>query len=131
MIDLPDYGPSEAEQRVLLRCLLEVGPSKPIGYLPLGAIKAARSSREIVASSALARKLAVIEFPHGACCIESGALYVYDRAALATLLKERAVAAAAAGLPLQSDAFVAHIAATWFAPDHPAIPIIVAAFGEA
>jgi hypothetical protein len=131
MIDLPDYGPSEAEQRDMLRSLLEVGPSKPVGYLPLSAIKTARSSPEIVAMSALADGLAAIEFAPGACCIESGALYVYDRAALNALLRERAAAATAAGLPLQADAFVARIAAFWFDRNHPARPIIAAAFGEA
>jgi hypothetical protein len=130
MSDQTDQGPSDAEQRAMLRCVLEVGQSKPIGYLPLSDIRAAKSASEIVAVSALARGLAAIQFPPEVCCIESGALYIYDRAALAALLKERACAAAVAGLPLQPDAFVAHIAANWFERDHPAHPIIAAAFGE-
>jgi hypothetical protein len=130
MSDQADHGPSDAEQRAMLRCLQEVGPSKPVGYLPLSTIRAAKSASETVAASALTRGLAAIQFPPEACCIESGALYVYDRAALAALLQERAAAAAAAGLPLQSDAFVAHIAAIWFERGHPAHPIIAAAFGE-
>jgi hypothetical protein len=76
MIDLLDYGPSEAEQRDMLRSLLEVGPSKPIGYLPLSAIRAAKSAPEIIAMSALADGLAAVEFPPGACCSESGALWL-------------------------------------------------------
>ncbi|HEY0145477.1 MAG TPA: hypothetical protein VGB93_04870, partial [Methylovirgula sp.] len=83
-----------------------------------------------VAASALTRGLAAIQFPPEACCIQSGALYVYDRAALAALLQVRAVAAAAAGLPVRVDAFAAHIASTWFERGHPAHPIIAAAFGE-
>jgi hypothetical protein len=130
MSDQADHGPNDAEQRAMLRCVLEVGPSKPVGYLPLNAIGAAKSASEIVAVAALKRGLAAIEFPPEACCIKSGALYVYDRAALTALLQERATAAAAAGLPLQPDAFVAHIAAVWFERDHPAHPIIAAAFGE-
>jgi hypothetical protein len=131
MIDLPDYGPGEAEQREMLRSLLEVGPSKPVGYLPLSAIRAAKSVPEIITISALADGLAAIEFPPGACCIESGALYVYDRVALDALLQRHAGDAAAAGLPLQADAFVARIAAFWFDRNHRAHPIIAAAFGEA
>ncbi|MEI9916959.1 MAG: hypothetical protein WDN29_15460 [Methylovirgula sp.] len=130
MSDQTDHGPNDAEQRAMLRCVLEVGPLKPIGYLPLSTITAAKSASEIVAASALTRGLAAIQFPPEACCIQSGALYVYDRAALAALLQVRAVAAAAAGLPVRVDAFAAHIASTWFERGHPAHPIIAAAFGE-
>ncbi len=37
----------------MLRCVLEVGPSKPVGYLPLSDIRAAKSASESVAVSAL------------------------------------------------------------------------------
>jgi hypothetical protein len=128
--DRKGYGPSDAEQRAMLRCVMEVGPLKPIGYLPLSTIRAAKTASEMVASSALTRGLAAIQFPPEACCIRSGALYVYDRAALNALLKACAAEAAAAGLPVQSDAFVAQIASVWYERDHPAHPIIAAAFGE-
>jgi len=64
------------------------------------------------------------------CCINSGALYVYDREGLTRLLATRAGMLEADNLPLDPDRFVAHIAAVWFQPNHPAYAVIAAAFGE-
>jgi hypothetical protein len=123
-------GSSEDERRALLRSLTEVGPSKPVGYLPLHAIKDfVQLPPNTVAAAAIARGLATAQFDPNACCIKSGALYVYDREALAKLLQARVDVLLAAGLPLDPDRFVAHIATVWFESDHPAHPII--AFGRA
>ena len=85
---------------------------------------------EAVAAAATARGLATAQFGPAVCCIKSGALYVYDRAALADLLQESANAIAAAGLPSDPDRFVAHIATVWFDMANPAYPLIARAFGE-
>jgi hypothetical protein len=115
----------------LLRSLTEVGPSKPVGYLPLYTIEEfVQLTPEAVAAAATARGLTTAQFGPAACCIKSGALYVYDREALASLLQERADAIFAAGLPLDPDRFVAHIATVWFEKDHPSYPIIVTVFGD-
>jgi hypothetical protein len=112
--------------------LLEVGPTKPVAYLPLYTIEEfVKMTPETVVAAATARGLATAQFGPEACCIKSGALYVYDREALADLLQESADASAAAGLPSDPDRFVAHIAAVWFDRDHPAHPLIARAFGEA
>ncbi len=116
---------------LLLRSLTAVGPAKPVGYLPLYAIKnLLGTTPEALTASATARGLAAVLFGPEACCIKSGALYVYDREALAVLLQTRSLRVRAAGLSLNPDAFVARIAAVWFERDHPAHPIIAAAFGE-
>jgi hypothetical protein len=130
MNDSPDDRASDAEQRQLLDSLLEIGPSKPLGCFPITVIIYANSAPEIVAAAALAHGLAAVKFPAEACCIQSGALYVYDRAALKAFLQARAAAVSAAGLPLQPDAFVVQIATVRFAPEHAAHPIIAAALGE-
>ncbi len=123
--------PSENERRALLPSLTEVGPSKPVGYLPLHTIEEfVQLTPEAIAAAAAARGLATAQFGPTACCIKSGALYVYHREALATLLQERADAARAAGLPLDPDRFVAHIANVWFDKDHPSYPIIATAFAD-
>jgi hypothetical protein len=123
--------PTEDERRTLLRSLTEVSPSKPVGYLPLDTIKNfVRLTPEAVAAAAAANGLATAQFSPMDCCIKSGALYVYHREALATLLRARADAVSAAGLPLDPDRFVAHIAVVWFEKDHPAHPIIAAVFGD-
>jgi hypothetical protein len=123
--------PNKDEQQVLLRSLIEVGSSKPVGYLPLYTIqKLLHLTSEAVAAAAVARGLATAQFGPATCCIKSGALYVYHREELAALLQQRADAVCAAGLPLNPDNFVAHIAAVWFEQEHPAYPIIAAAFGS-
>ena len=115
-----------------LRNLTEVGPAKPVGYLPLDTIKkVAKVSIEVVANEARARGLIAVQFGPDACCIKSGALYVYDREALAKLLQAQAGLVTVVGLPLDPDRFVAHIAADWYAEDNPACRIIAAAFGDA
>ncbi|SDR64238.1 hypothetical protein SAMN05519103_09566 [Rhizobiales bacterium GAS113] len=123
--------PSEDERQTLLRSLTEVGPSKPVGYLPLYTIKDfVQLTPEAVAAAATARGLATAQFGPKVCRIKSGALYVYHREALANLLQARAEPISAAGLPLDPDRFVAYIAAVWFGEDHPAHPIIATVFGD-
>jgi hypothetical protein len=123
--------PSETERNALLRSLTEVGPAKPVGYLPLYTIEEfVQLTPEAVAAAATARGLATAQFGPAACCIKSGALYVYDRKALANLLQESADTIAAASLPSDPDRFVAHIATVWFDMAHPAYALIARAFGE-
>ncbi len=123
--------PSDDERRALLRSLTTVGPSKPVGYLPLNTIEnIARLDPGAVAAAAQARGLATERFHPSVCCIKSGALYVYHREALAALLLANADAVHAAGLPLDPGDFVARIASVWFEQNHPARPIIAIAFGE-
>jgi hypothetical protein len=122
---------SDEERHMLLRSLSDVGPSKPIGYLPLYTIKEfLRSSPEILAADAATRGLATAQFAKDACCIKSGAFYLYHQAALGDLLRENVATVRVAGLPLDPDEFVAHIAANWYDTGHPAHPLIATAFGE-
>jgi hypothetical protein len=122
----PDLN--EEERNELLRDLTEVGPSKPVGYLPLYTIKKfARTTPEALVAAAAARGLATAQFTPAECRIKSGALYVYHRETLADLLR---ASADAAGLPLEPDDFIARIAAVGFERNHPAYPIIAAAFGD-
>lgn len=116
---------------MLLHSLTEVGPTKPVGYLPLDTIRNfVQQSPEAVAASANARGLMAVQFGPDTCCIKSGALYVYDRESLARLLQVQAREVLIAGLPDDPDRFVARIAAVWYAEGHPACQIIASAFGE-
>jgi hypothetical protein len=130
MNDSPDDRASHAEQRQMLDSLLAIGQSRPLVCFPITVIIQADSAPEIVAASALAQGLAAVKFPAEVCCIQGGALYVYDRAALEAFLKARAVAVSAAGLPSQPDAFVVQIATVRFAREHAAHRIIAAALGK-
>jgi hypothetical protein len=123
--------PNKDEQQALLRSLIDVGSSKPVGYLPLYTIQEfLHLTPRAVAAAAAARGLATAQFGPAACCIKSGALYVYHREELAALLQLSTETVCAAGLPLDPDNFVARIAAVWFEQGHPAYPIIAAAFGN-
>ncbi len=124
-------APDEAERERLLLSLSQVGPNKTIGYLPLYTIRDfVQLSPETIAADAAARGLASEQFGPEKCCIKSGALYVYDREGLTQLLATYAGTLEADNLPLDPDRFVAHIAAVWFQPNHPAYAVIAAAFGE-
>jgi hypothetical protein len=126
----PTSEADEDKRKTLLRSLTEVGSKKPVGYLPLHTIKDfVKLPPETIAADATARRLAAAQFGPDTCCIKSGALYVYDREALAGLLQAQADAVSDAGLPHNADSFVAHIAAVWYAEDHAAYPIIAKAFG--
>ncbi len=119
MTKRPD--PSGDERNALLHSLAAVGPSKPVGYLPLYAIEEfVQRTPETVAAArgplgALRRGFSI----QRDSCIKSGALYVYHRGALAALLQTNTDAVRAAGLPLDPDDFVARIAAVWFEENHP------------
>ncbi|MEK1895623.1 MAG: hypothetical protein AAAB20_20505 [Rhizobium sp.] len=114
-----------------MRSLTDVSSSKPVGYLPLYTIeKFLRSTPETLAAIAATRGLATAQFAQAACCIKSGAFYAYHREALGDLLRGNADTIRVAGLPLNPDDFVAHIAAIWYEESHVAHPIIAAAFGE-
>lgn len=126
----PQPAPDETERDRLLLSLSQVGPSKAIGYLPLYTIRDfVQLSPDSIAASASARGLETRQFKPEACCIKSGALYVYDRKALDQILKAHAEVLEANELPILPDLFVAHIAAVWFDPNHPACAVIARAFG--
>ena len=100
--------PTEAAS--LFRSLNQVGPAKPVGYLPLNTIKnLVKVEVDQVIASAASRGLASAQFGPEECCIKSGALYIYDRQALTRLLRNHADLLAAAKMPIDPDHFVARI----------------------
>jgi hypothetical protein len=109
---------------------MQVGLRKPLGYVPLYTLKELlRRDPEDIASEVVASGLAAAQFGPDRCCIKSGALYVYDREALAELLQARADVLTASGCSTDPHHFVALIASVWFQHDHPVYPVLVAAFG--
>jgi hypothetical protein len=128
---MPESRPGKAEREFLLRSLSQVGPDKPIGYLPLYTLRDfAMVEPADVAADAATRGLASAQFGPEACCIKTGALYVYHRDALKDLLHAHATTLAAANMSVEPGQFVAQIAAVWLAPSHPVYPIIGKAFGD-
>jgi hypothetical protein len=126
---MPDLSNEDAAR--ILESLTNVGPRKAVGYLPLYTIyDFLNRSVDAMIETATVDGLAAICLSADRCCIKSGALYVYDRAALAQLLQKSADVLKAHGFTADPDRFVLQIAARWFEREHPVYPVIATAFGE-
>jgi hypothetical protein len=126
-----DLENEEFRRTFVLRSLTQVGPEKPIGYLPLYTLRDfAGVDPAIICAEATARGLAAAQFGPDDCCIDSGALYIYDRQALSLLLQAHSEILVEVGIPREPELFVALIAAVWLEPEHPVYQIIAKAFGE-
>jgi hypothetical protein len=120
-----------AQRCAILRCLINVGPLKPIGYLPLYTIRdILQMEPHAVVRDAQAKGISAVLFGPDQCCIKSGALYLYDQQAVEHLTQSSGSILSASGWPLDADQFVARIAREWIDPAHPLAPVIRQAFGE-
>jgi hypothetical protein len=130
--DVVPGGFAEVERVAILGSLNRVGPGKAVGYLPLYTIiDVIQASPETLSAEAEARGLTAMRLGPEQCCIKSGALYVFDRDALASVLGEASDTLVEFWVPGTSNAFVECIAAHWFELDHPVYKTIRLAFGEA
>jgi hypothetical protein len=120
-----------AARSAILRSLTQVGPAKPIGYLPLRTIRdVLQMDPHALAHQAEANGLSAVLFGPDQCCIKSGALYVFDRRSLETLMQSSRSILSGNRWPLDPDQFVARIAREWIDPTHSVTPVIRRAFGE-
>ena len=121
----------DAERTVILRSLTQVGSAKPIGYLPLYTIRdVLQMDAHALAREAEANGRSAVLFGPDQCCIRSGALYVFDRLSLATLIQSSSSILSENRWPLDPNQFVARIAREWIDQTHPVAPVIQRAFGE-
>lgn len=96
---LPDY----------MKDLRDVGPSKPLGYLPDSTIAECGLSSEEVRAQAAVRGLATYHSVPGEGHHDDGFTYVYDRRALAHMLKSGTQILESASWPIDPDAFVRYV----------------------
>jgi hypothetical protein len=121
----------DPNRNAILSQLTQVGPAKPVGYLPLYTITdLLQMNPHVLADEASASGRSVALFGPDQCCIKSGALYVFDRQSLQTLMQSSTSLLLANGWPLEPDEFVARIACEWIDQSHPLAPLIKRAFGE-
>jgi hypothetical protein len=119
------------EKANILRGFAEVGATRIIGYLPLYTIRDFLGAEpKALAREAADRGLSAVILGEDECCIKSGALYVYESAALSKLLESYLGRLQDAKWPMEPAAFIRHIAADWFTSDDPIMELIQAAFGE-
>lgn len=64
------------------------------------------------------------------CCINSGAIYIYDLAALQRILDEERIILEANAWPSNADQFVERVAKFWLEESHPVFAVVQRAFGD-
>jgi 8-oxo-dGTP pyrophosphatase MutT (NUDIX family) len=108
-----------------------VGPSKPISYLPISTIE--RLLKMTVADYARLIERAggsSVVFAETETCIKSGAVYGYSKVDLAYVLVRNASLLAEHSWPQESAEFVTKVAQEWLDEDSPLKRVIDAAFGD-
>jgi hypothetical protein len=119
------------ERTSVLDDLTRVGPDKALGYLPLQTISRVLGLNvEDVIANERSRGLAALLLGPERCCINSGALYVYDPVALDAILRSSRSMLERAGFPTSAEPFIRTIAREWLNSDHPLMPLVKAAFAD-
>ncbi len=122
---------SEQDRQRIFGNLAAVGNAKPLGYLPLATLeKHLEMDVTKVADSFEKQGLKTRVFLANECCINSGALYVYDPAALQSVLNAGLEVLERNKWPIAAALFVDRVAKHWVEPDDPAYPVIQQAFGD-
>jgi hypothetical protein len=100
-------SPADPEQgRNVMDDLFKVGVGKPLGYLPLLTIISEGYDPEKLAADLRSRGLETRISSVGESNIDSGSMWVWDRNALANLLKGYKTILETVGWPLDPDSFV-------------------------
>lgn len=110
--------------------LWQVGPKKPLGYLPLDTIKhICDQDVEAVREACENRGLKTLLFSEDACTVRSGALYVYDHDALDEMLSNNLTTLVRANWPTEPEAFIQGVATT-FAEDSALYELVARTFAD-
>ena len=119
------------DQKAILSSLTGVGPSKPIGYLPLYTVRDfLKIDPQALVESVVMEGLSATLFEASDCCIKSGALYVYDSHALQQVLNASRSVLSQHGWPIDSEGFVARVAGEWIEEPTALLDVIDRAFGD-
>ncbi|CAN7142644.1 hypothetical protein LJR090_000073 [Bosea sp. LjRoot90] len=126
------FVPTEAQRADILKSFTRVGPDKAIGYLPMSTVlKILQLTIPAVERDFASSDRVVLALSPNECCIDGGAVYVFDQRALAELLRNSGALLASLGWPAENEGFVRKIAAVWLTADHPLISLVREAFGDA
>jgi hypothetical protein len=119
------------EARRILEIHLNLGPKKPVSYLPLRTIEEiiGLTVPEYVSLIAKSGNKAIV-FSPGRCCINSGAVYAYNYLYLSDVLHDDVDTLSKNGWPSDPDTFIVRIAREWVDTGHPVMPIIKKSFGD-
>ena len=121
---------NEQTRQLVFGSLAAVGNAKPVGYLPLATLeKHLAMDVTEVADSFEKRGLKTRVFLANECCINSGALYVYDPSALQSVLNAASDVLERNKWPISAELFVDRLAKFWIEESDPVYPVIQRAFG--
>jgi len=90
--------------------LRQVGPNKPMGYLPLSTIRDRGTDPEVVLAELQGRNVSATVLPEAACHVRGGALFAYSPRALQLLLDANQEILKQAAWPTVADAFAERVA---------------------
>lgn len=111
--------------------LRKVGPSKPLGYLPLPTIeKFAPYSAEGIAEERKRNGQEVLQLSEDQCHVTGGALYVYDREVLQRLLDEHTDILTKWSWPTSADEFVLKLATETATPKTALFDLVADSFAD-
>lgn len=110
---------------------LNVGKEKPVSYLPIKTVEdviriSVRAYESMIESMGNRSSI----FPPEECCINSGAVYVYNNLYLDKILKDNIKILSKNDWPDNAEGFIRKIASEWLDDESPIMPIIKKVFGE-
>jgi hypothetical protein len=114
----------------ILNDVRNVGPAKPVGYLPLSTIRAYGGNIRTLASEAKRKDFIVRLFCEGEAPIVSGALFVASPVALTKLLKKHKDTVAAFGWSSNPETFLEEIATRQATPKTKLYDVVADAFAD-
>jgi len=102
-----------------MRDLFDIGPQKPMGYLPILTIEECGHDPNLVCINLVKeRKLYAKFFTQEECGVWTGALYAADITALEKLLQKNVSILERTGWPTKGEDFVANVARVSVSDDH-------------
>jgi hypothetical protein len=110
--------------------LLRVGPNKPLGHLSVSTLKRYGWSVPKIVCTLKHRGLATLVLSPAQCCVASGAVYAYHRAALSRVLLKNEKVLKKEGWPLGPDGFVLYHFLKYAAPGTDLFDVIADAYDD-
>lgn len=110
--------------------LTDVGPTKPLGYLPLQTLRGYHIDLQQLEATLLARGLSVLRTDPTESHIRSGALYAYHEPSLRALLERSARVLTVAAWPTEPTAFVQAVDTLTAPRDTELYELVAEAFGD-
>jgi hypothetical protein len=121
---------NKIQQPDILNDIRNIGPAKPVGYLPLSTIKAYGGNVKALSAEAKRKGFIVRLFRKGEAPIVSGALFVASPVALTKLLEKHKDTVAAFGWSSNPETFLEEMATRQATPKTKLYDVVADAFAD-